>query len=206
MKLKKLDRGYIAKKLLESIDFIKSGRTVHITKIKSLNRLNYLYGSFDHDVFYGFARFIANKILSYFENGESLCVAGSVSKEQKERILRKSVALINGCFDETACDIELPNKIAVLFDEIEEMNDGKRINCHSLRATLKDADLLAMRECLGFFINDKNKYPGFWKREYDIAKYYCVSYSDMRFRLGKDSIIRLSDILNFVEDYRRMRG
>jgi hypothetical protein len=202
---REIDKGYIAKKLSETINFIESGKTVHITKMKSLRRLANLYGTFDRDVFYGFARFIANKILDYYENGESLCVEESVPKEQKERILRKSVALINGCFDDTACDIDLPDKIAAVFDEIEEMVDGKRINCHSRRATLKDSDLLTTRECLGFFINDNDKYPGLWKRKYDIAKYYCVSYSDMRFRLQPDSVPRINDILEFVEDYRRMR-
>lgn len=191
---------------MSGVELIESGKTVHITKLKSLNRLHYLHGAFDYDVFYGFARFIANKILGYYLAGESLCAEGIVPKEQKEIILRKSVSLINGCFDNKACDIGLPKEIESFFDEIEEMVDGKRINRHSRRATLKDADLLAMRECLGFFINDKNKYSGFWKREYDIAKYYCVSYSDMRFRLQRHSISRVQDILGFVEDYRKIKN
>ncbi len=198
---KKLDKWHISKKLSETINLIQSGKSVQVTKMKSLNRLNYLDLIFDYEVFYGFARFIANKILSYFENGESLCVEGNVPKEQKSRILGMSVKYINGCFNDTACDIDLPHKIAAIFDEIVNMGESKRLYSHVRRSTLKDADLLAMQECLGFFIHDNNKYPGFWKREYDIAKYYCVSCSDRRFRLQEHSIPRVRDILEFVNAY-----
>jgi hypothetical protein len=189
------DKGNIVKKLLETIAFIEGGKTVHITKVKSLNRI---YGYYGEEAFYGFAQFIANKILSYFERGESLCATKDVSKEQKEKILRLSVEFINQCFDATACDIDLPKKIEEIFDEICELTDSKRLYAHVTRTTLRDPDLQAMRECLGYFINNRDKYPGFWKREYDIAKYYCVSYSDLRFRLQAHSIPRIRDILEFV--------
>lgn len=202
---RELDKGYISKKLSEAISFIEGGKTVHITKMKSLNRLGYLHGDFDGDVFYGFARVIANNILSYYLAGGSLCVTEDVPKERKERILRQAVSAINGCFGES-CDIDTHAIINGVFDEIDEMIDTKRLYVHAARVTPRDPDLLAIKECLGYFINDKNKYPGFWKREYDIAKYYCVSYSDMRFRLQVDSVPRINDILEFVDAYIGTKG
>lgn len=198
---KKPDKYHISKKLLETINLIQNGKNIQVTKMKSLNRLNYLDMIFDYEVFYGFARFIANKILSRFESGESLCAEANVSKEQKLRILTISTQYINACFNDTVCDIDLPNKIATIFDEIVEIGDTKRLYSHVRRNTLRDADLLAIKECLGFFIHDNDTYPSFWKREYDIAKYYCVSCSDMRFRLQEHSIPRVRDILNFVDAY-----
>jgi hypothetical protein len=140
---------------------------------------------------------LANKILEYYLNGKSLCKIETIAPEYKREILIKAVSLINDCFG-SSCDIKTHRNIETVFDEIIDLIDRKRLYTHATRATLKDPDLLAMRECLGFFIYN-SEYPGFWKREYDIAKYYCVSYSDLRFRLNSESLPRLDDILEFVK-------
>lgn len=187
------DKSHIAKKLLETIEFIESGKRVHITKMKSLNRINYYFG---WEVFYEFARLMANNILKYYLSGNSLCGAEVLPRAKKEEILSKSVELINSCFGDF-CDMYTESKIEDIFDQIADLLDSKRLYTHKRRVTLTDPDILVMKECLGFFIHN-DEYPGFWKREYDIVKYYCVSYSDMRFRLEACSVSRIKDILEFV--------
>jgi hypothetical protein len=190
----KPDIGYVIYKLSEAISYIEDGKTVHITKIQSVDNLGYFFDS------YNFIRFIANNILKHYLNGNSLCAVDALPKYKKEEILSKSIYLINSCLDNQVCNIDTSKKIEKLFDEIYHLIGWKRVYVHATRMSLKDSDLLAMKECLGFFIFNKNKKPSVWASLYNMTKFYCVDYSKLRYKLVLGSVQRIKDILEFIKN------
>lgn len=195
------NRNHILKKLFETIEFIENGKRVHITKLTSINRLSRLFDYCDREIFFEFTKFIANNILFYFENEKSLCKESLVPYEEKLTILKTSVLLINNCFKNGTFEIEEKDKLESIYNKIRAMSKIERLYVHATRFTLNDADLLAMQMCLRIFINANGRYPYQWNREYEMVKYYCVPYSDMRFRLEAHSIPRINDIIMFVDAY-----